>query len=102
MLPHRCPPLIAENVGKLNEFGNTIDLERVAAAVIDSSWHHSWHWKRDDTKAWRPVSLEGWRTALADGKSLLAGLETRAKRVREVLPLIEANIEKIERREADE
>jgi len=96
--PAECPPLIAENVGKPDNYYCPITLERVAAAVIDFSWHYSWHWDRDDTHTWRPLSLRGWQAALADGQSLLDKLEAHAQEIRDVLPLIQAEIEQIERR----
>jgi len=96
-LPTKCPPLIAESIGKLDDFGRTIDLERVAAAVIDGSWHYSWHWARDEKRAWGPLSLDGWKMARRDGRHLLSAVEAKAKRLRDVLPLIEAEIARLER-----
>ena len=100
--PTKCPPLIAENVGEYDDLFNRITLERVAAAVIDSSWHYSSHWERDDSLAWRPISRKGWEDALQDGRTLLAGLEAHAQRIRDVLPLIEAEIARHKAREEDD
>lgn len=101
-LPTKCPPLIAENIGKHDDLGHVIDLERVAAAVIDSGWHYSWHWDRDEKRPWRPLSLKGWGQALTDGHSLLAAVEAKAKRLRDVLPLIEAKAEALDRAERED
>ena len=72
--------LTVENIGKHDSYFQPITLERVASAVIDSEWHFSWHWERDRTKTWQPLSLTGWRTALSDGQRLLAGLEGGGRR----------------------
>jgi len=101
-LPRECPPLIAENIGKLDDYGHTISLERVAAAAIDSIWHYSWHWERDNMQCWDAVTLRGWQQALENGRERLASLERQAKAISDVLPLIEAQIATMEREEMEE
>jgi hypothetical protein len=101
-LPEKCPPLVAENIGKMDDYGYRIDLRRVAAAVIDSAWHYSWHWDTDDSMSWNPISLKGWQTALKDGTSLLEGLEAHAASIRKVLPCIREEIARHEQRAAEE
>jgi len=93
--------LTVANIGTHDSYYRPITLERVAAAVINSDWHYSWHWERDRTKTWEPLSLTGWKTAYNDGQRLLTSLVEHANRIREVLPLIEAEIERLEKWQAE-
>ena len=80
--------MIVDNIGKRDDCGRVITLEQVASAVIDSGWHYSWHWEREDDL----VTLKGWQAALDDGQQILDGLEAHAKELRDVLPYIRGEI----------
>ena len=68
-----------------------MNLENEIYDIIDSSWHFSWHWKKDQ---YGHLNLEGWQEALRDGKGLLNSFEIRIRELKRVLPLIEAEISK--------
>jgi hypothetical protein len=68
-----------------------MDLEYELSNIIDSSWHYSWHWPRDQ---YGYLTLDGWRKALIDGNGLLAHFEQRIAELKKILPLIEEEIKK--------
>jgi len=68
-----------------------MSLESEIYDIIDSSWHFSWHWKKDQ---YGYLTLEGWQESLKDGKGLLSSFEIRIREIKRILPLIEAEISK--------
>jgi len=64
-------------------------LDREAGDVIDSSWHFSWHWPRDQ---YGRLTAEGWEKAKEDASTLRASLGRRVLLLDRIVPRIEAAI----------
>ena len=70
-------------------FNERRQLEEEMCNVIDSSWHYSWHWPRNQ---YGGLTLEGLRNARNDAASLLAERERHAKSLREIITRIDSEI----------
>lgn len=57
-------------------------LDRRAAEIVDSAWHYSWHWKRNE---YGSLTSEGWLEVLRDARDLAAEHERKAKEVRDFI-----------------
>jgi hypothetical protein len=62
-----------------------ITAERKLAQLIDSSWHHSWHWPNEIDRSWVESVKEDLNTELNEAKERLNDLEL----AREILSQID-------------
>lgn len=81
------------------------EIEKKAARLLDTSgWSHSWHWDRDETLPWRPLTLKGWEQMLEQVETATELARRRMQACAELtVPLIEAiaNIKAIEAEDAE-
>lgn len=74
-------------------------LSKEAANAINGAWMHSMYWKRDE---FGHVVLEGYRKMLEDAEKVATRHESRAARIRELIPEIHEEIAKRERWEDED
>ena len=63
------------------------------ADIIDSTWHYSWYWEKDNNCY---LTLRGLQQAKEDGQHLLAALQSECKEIENALIKIEGEIKKYE------
>ena len=63
--------------------------ESQLAGIIDTEWHHSWHWERDE---FGNITLQGYKTALQNAIEEKAYCQQRIKKLDGALDFIKSKI----------
>lgn len=81
-------------------FPEVQETRREAESIINSDWHYSWHWERDQ---WgNELTLKGWRKALEDGEQMALNEMRHLAALLQLLPRIRSIVKQMELEETNE